>query len=87
VTAIPEAWGPWAPNLPEPERIGRLRSLQTLVRVFAGPDHPFAAALANAETDPAAAAAAWTALNTVPAVPRRKILATFAAVNRPLSAR
>jgi hypothetical protein len=85
VTAVPEPWGPWTPNLPEPERIGRLRSLQTLVCVFAGPDHPFAAALANAETDPAAAA--WTALNTVPAVPRRKILATFAAVNRPLGAR
>jgi hypothetical protein len=53
--------------------------------VFAGPDHP--STLANAETDPAAAEAAWTALNTVPAVPRRKILATFAAVNRPLGAR
>ena len=83
MTAAPEPWGPWAPDLDAAERLARFRSLRTLVQVFAGPDHALVAALANAEIDPAAANAAWEALSTTPSLTRRRVLSTFAAIHRP----
>jgi hypothetical protein len=79
----PEAWGPWATGITETERVARLRSLRSLVRVFS-PRHPLADALENAEIDPDAAELAWIALHSVPSVPRRRILATFAAIHQPV---
>jgi hypothetical protein len=82
MTAAPGPFGPWSPDLSETERVGRLRSLRTLVHVFC-PDHPFAAALANAERNPEAAVEAWTALHTIPSL-RRRMLSVFASVHKPV---
>jgi hypothetical protein len=45
--------------------------------VFAGPADPVTAALAAAIDDPAHAAAALKAIETMPALIKRRILATF----------
>src|SRR5690349_18981164 len=66
-------------NVPTRERLARLRSLRALVQLLAGPRHPMTAALALAETDPTdeAALAAWKALETMPSLQRRRILASL----------
>jgi hypothetical protein len=66
------------------ERLARLRSLRALVQIFAGAAHPLVIALAQAEDDPtdAAAVAAWRALETMPALQRRRILASMGTLMR-----
>ena len=76
-----ETWGPWAADISPGERIARFRALQALVRVLTGPG-PLVAALAKAETDPAAADEAAFLLSRMPSLTRRRVLATYAALVR-----
>jgi hypothetical protein len=69
-------------NATEPERTARLRELRALALVFAGPDHPVTRALAAAVADPAAAPAALAELARLPALRKRRLLATFGALAR-----
>ncbi len=75
-------FGPWAANLEPDERLARTRALRALVFVYCGHDHPLARALLEAERDPDAAPAALAELDALPALRRRQILATYAALAR-----
>jgi hypothetical protein len=82
---VPDRFGPWAEGIDPAERLARYRSLRALVGVFAGPNHPLTVALAAAEADPtddAAALIAWQVLTTMPAIKRRRILASLATLMR-----
>ncbi|MCC0808058.1 hypothetical protein FPV16_17885 [Methylobacterium sp. W2] len=74
-----DAWGPFAPGLPEAERRAQLRALRALSKVYAGPR---AAALcqllAQAETDTAALEPASRALHHLEPLDWRRILSSFA---------
>lgn len=76
-------FGPWLPGLGEPERLARWRSLRALAMVYCGATHPLTVALRAAERDPAAAAQALRCLDALPALRRRRVLATYAALARP----
>lgn len=83
---IPPAdrWGPFADGLPEVERVARCRALGALVRVYSGPEgEQVVAALRRLEANANTAPAALAALNRLPALPRRKALASFTAFHRP----
>jgi hypothetical protein len=83
----PDPFGPWVDGLDPAERLARLRSLRALVQVFAGPAHPMAVALARAESDSTdeAALAAWKALETMPVLQHRRILASLGTLKRLLA--
>ncbi|MDA8231695.1 MAG: hypothetical protein M0006_10185 [Magnetospirillum sp.] len=82
MTSTP-TFGPWAPTLDPAERLARCRSLRALVRVLAGPrGRELAAALRQAEADPAALDLAAHLLDRLPTVPRRHILAAYVALDR-----
>jgi hypothetical protein len=79
-------FGPWTPDtLTHSERRARIRSMQALVLIFARCCPEFIAALRDGETDPVALQRAYALLDRIPALPRRKLLPTFADLNRPLS--
>ena len=86
----PDAFGPWAPGLADPERKARWRSMAALAMVFAGGAHPLMRACIDAEQDPRAADAAWLALSSLPALTKRRLLSAYAALNavsRPVAER
>ena len=64
----------------EPERSARLRELRLAALLLCGAKHPLARALAAAIADPAMLVAALAELDALPALPRRRLLATLAAV-------
>jgi hypothetical protein len=65
-------------SLPAAERVARLRSLEVLIRVFAGPTATAYETLRAAESDTALLPVADAALSALPTVPLRRVLATFA---------
>ena len=67
----------------EPERAARLRELRAPAFVIAGPGHPAAVALAAAVADPALTDDALAAVACMPALPKRRLLATFGALAFP----
>jgi hypothetical protein len=84
LTGRPAAgFGPWCDDIGEAERLARLREMRVLAYLLA-PKSPLVAALKAAETgDQAALDAALAELNRLPALARRRILATYAALSRP----
>jgi hypothetical protein len=84
LTGRPAAdFGPWRDDIDKAERLARLRELRALAHLLA-PNSPLAAALKAAETgDQAALDAALAELDRLPALARRRILATYAALSRP----
>jgi hypothetical protein len=77
-------YGPWSPGLHDDvERRCQLRSLQALIAVHMGSASPLIAQLRKAESDAGALLAASEALDKVPSVKRRHILATHLAVTWP----
>lgn len=77
-------WGPFVPGLSDIERAARCRALGALVRVYTGPEgEQVVAALRRLEANTNDAPAALAALNQLPALPRRKALASFAALHQP----
>ena len=64
----------------EPERSTRLRELRVAARLMLGPRHPVSLALADAIISPDVLGAAIEAIDGLLALPRRRLLATLAAV-------
>jgi len=66
-------------HLDQTERVARLRALQMVAKLLAGPKaDALVAALALAEADPAAFAAADAEMARLPTLAMRRLLATFA---------
>ena len=81
--AAADAWGPFRPNLDEPERRACLRGLHATARLLAGPRAAdLCRLLAQAERDPTALEPALAALNHLAANDRRQIWAAYAALAR-----
>ena len=80
----PDPIGPWVPGIDPAERLARYRSLRALVQVFCGSTHPLVMALARAEADQSdeAAALAWQAMESMPALKRRHVLASMGELMR-----
>jgi hypothetical protein len=67
-------------DLPDTERCARLRAMQALTRILASPaGHQLTEALRAVETNPAALPICDAALDGLATIPRRRILASFAA--------
>jgi hypothetical protein len=79
----PVGFGPWRENLAEPARAARLRELRALIFLFCGPDYPLVVALRDAEADHAAAEPALAQLDALRPLRRRRVLATYAELQRP----
>jgi hypothetical protein len=67
-------------GVPEAERMARCRELRALSLVYLGPRHPVTIALAAAVADPAATDRALTVLDALPALRRRRLLASYGAL-------
>ncbi|HJU20602.1 MAG TPA: hypothetical protein VJ770_29485 [Stellaceae bacterium] len=80
-------YGPWIPGIDPAERMAATRELRVLSHLLCGPGHPLTAALAAAVTDPAALDRAVAELYRLPALTRRRLLATAAALWRPARSR
>lgn len=63
--------------LPTSERLARLRALQCLVHVLAGPQHPSLDLLAMAESNPKHLDRAAQLFDEIPSLRRRQILSVF----------
>ena len=80
-------FGPWCEDIGAAEWLARMRELRALVYLLA-PNSPLVAAETAAETgDQAALDAALAELDRLPALPRRRILGTYAALRSPNSKR
>lgn len=81
-----DAFGPWASNLSTAERCARLRCLRGLVHVLCGPrGRDLAELLHRAESDSGALRGSVDALARLQPVDRRRVLATYAKLHRPLT--
>ena len=67
-------------DLAEPERSARLREARVAAQLLLGRKHALTAALVAAIADPAALGAALSEVNALPALSRRRLLATLATV-------
>jgi hypothetical protein len=74
---VDDLYGPWAPGLDRAERVARLRSFRALTTLFAHRETQFIGALAAAENSDTALGLALMLFDQVPALPRRKILASY----------
>jgi hypothetical protein len=70
----------WLLDVPEHERQARLRELRLTARFLLGPRHPATQALSAAISDPELAGEALRAVDALPALQRRRVLAVVAAV-------
>jgi hypothetical protein len=73
-------FGPWAPDLTATERTARWRSLAALALIYVGGKHPLLRCCFAAERDEAQAPTALAALDSLPALTRRRLLASYAAL-------
>lgn len=74
--------GPWAEGCSPAEKLARLRSLRTIAMCMFGATTPIAKPLFLAESlDPTEMADALAALNAMPALDRRKLLASYMRIN------
>lgn len=79
-----DRWGPFAEGLDHAEQRARLRSLRALARVHCGPRaSDLCRLLDRAERDPTALEPAANALNRLPAIDRRHVLASYARLIQP----
>jgi hypothetical protein len=76
-------FGPWSPDIDPTERVAEFRSLASLAALLVGSNNPLVAALRLAEQDGAAVGRALELLDGLPALTRRRLLATFGAVQYP----
>ena len=77
------AFGPWVDGIDQYERIARLRALRALANVLAHNQTEFRAALATAENgDEDVLAVALELFEQIPALPRRKLLASYSELDR-----
>jgi hypothetical protein len=84
LTGRPAAgFGPWCDDLPAEERKARVRELRALAHLLA-PNSPLIAALTAADAGDQALDAALAELDQLPALARRRILGTYAALHSPV---
>ena len=67
-------------SVADPERLSRLREFRLAALLLLGPRHALTVALAAAVADPAALDTALAELDALAALPKRRLLATLAAV-------
>jgi hypothetical protein len=81
MAASKDNWGPWDQAINAAERVARLRALRAFVQAFYGTNHALNKALYFAESlEPADLDGAALELERLPALDRRKILSTYAAL-------
>jgi hypothetical protein len=68
-------------GVPEVERMARCRELRALALVYCGSAHPATEALGAAITDPAMTDRALIEIDAIPALRRRRLLASYGALN------
>jgi hypothetical protein len=78
IDADPNKWGPFVPKIGATERIARLRSLRALSLVFCRGATELHEMLQLAEHDPHQFRLAQAELNKLPALPLRRLLASYA---------
>jgi hypothetical protein len=80
-----DRWGPWAAGIDDCERRARLRSLRAIVRMHLGPRGAILErALHCAETGAVSLEALHGILSRLPSLDLRKVLASYAALTRPV---
>ena len=67
-------------GVPEAERMARCRELRALALVYCGLAHPATEALGAAISDPAATGRALVEIDAIPALRRRRLLASYGAL-------
>jgi hypothetical protein len=77
---VPAGFGPWQAGLDEPERSARCRELRALAVVYCGRQHPLTLVLAAAIADAESAEQARAVLSALPALQRRRLLASYGAL-------
>jgi hypothetical protein len=77
------AFGPWRNEIEPVERIAQLRSLAALAAIYLGSNHNLVVQLRNAENNDEALKTAGALLDRIPALTRRRLLATFGAITWP----
>jgi hypothetical protein len=75
-------FGPFAPGLDPAERQARIRALRALAGVFCHRFPSFGEALLRAETEPTALNEALQLLDQLPALNRRRLLASYSNLSR-----
>lgn len=84
---IPAAdqWGPFALDLRPSERIARLRCLRAVVHLTCGPrGDDLSDRLRRAEMLSVSSESVLASLNALEPLDRRRVLASYAAINRPV---
>jgi hypothetical protein len=81
------AYGPWSPGIDRAERDRQLRCMAGIARMMLGAHHELPGLLRLAESDDAAFVRSGKIMEGLPALTRRKLLGTFAAVTWPRQAR
>jgi hypothetical protein len=74
------AFGPWLRELGDPEHCAQLRSLAELAAVFTGSGSTLVGAPRRAEQDDGALSCAYALFEGLPSVRKRRLLATYLAV-------
>src|SRR5689334_838474 len=77
------SYGPWSPTCPSGERERQLRCLQAIAFMVLRPHHPLIPLLRRAESNAMAFVEALDAVERLPALHRRRLLATHSAVTWP----
>ncbi|SDO59195.1 hypothetical protein SAMN05216360_1298 [Methylobacterium phyllostachyos] len=78
-----EAWGPFRPDIDPGERKARLRCLRAIVHLSTGPrGQALAELLLQAERDDALLPPALAALSSLDAIDKRRVWASYLALNR-----
>ncbi|MCW2244736.1 hypothetical protein M2352_000327 [Azospirillum fermentarium] len=85
MTSANDQWGPFTPGIDPAERLARLRSLRSLASVLVHPNDAarLLSVLREAEANDNAAPQALDLINHLPALSRRRLLASYAAVHTP----
>lgn len=80
-----DRWGPFTPDLDQPERVARCRCLRAVVHLTTGPRGETATRLLQAaEHDPAALPDAARALNAMAPIDKRQVWASYAKLAAPI---
>lgn len=80
------SWGPFSPGVGGEERARQLRGLASIVACHLGWRHPAIVKLRDAEGDAKSLPLAFQAMESLPALTLRRIVATHARVCAPRSA-
>jgi hypothetical protein len=76
-------YGPFAKGIDSVERARKLMCFAGITACHLGSGHPLVSELRLAETDDAALEHAFAMFEELPALPRRRVLATYAAIMSP----